>query len=94
MSTIVRQCEKTEACVAHTSGKSLANEMAATIPSRKKFFDKKAFVSSQTDEADGVDGVAGVYGVDGLVASPPRTTIPSAVSLSELSPLNKGRDAE
>ena len=88
MSTIVRQCKKLEACVAHTSGKSLANEMAATIPSRKKFFDKKAFVSSQTDGADGVDGV------DGVVASPPRTTIPSAVSLSELSPLNKGRDAE
>ena len=69
----------------------MANEMAATIPSRKKFFDKKAFVSSQTDGPNGVDGVDEV---DGVVASPPRTTIPSAVSLSELSPLNKGRDAE
>ena len=82
MSTIVRQFKKLKVCVAHTSGKILANEMAATIPSRKKFFDKKAFVSSKTDE------------VDGVVASPPRTTIPSAVSLSELLPLNKGRDAE
>mmetsp|Transcript_13843 Transcript_13843/g.25044 ORF Transcript_13843/g.25044 Transcript_13843/m.25044 type:complete len:269 (-) Transcript_13843:216-1022(-) len=68
-----------------SSGKSLASETATTIPSKKKFFDTKAFVLSTRDDV-------------GEVVSPPRTAISSRILspslIDEKFPSNNGCDDE